>query len=246
MREKRLLDILNIVRKNGYATTQELADALNVSLSTVRRDIAELSENSLVSLSRNIVVPVAESAVDRPLNFRSGINAQAKQAISREAVRLVRSGSTIFLDSSSTVLPMVNMLQTLNNLTIITNGLHVVQRLQDSRVTVHVIGGEMSALSHGFYGPITESTLRQFNFDMAFFSPVGVTPAGYAAETTAEAASVRRTAMEQSACSVLMFDHTKAGLVRPYNFAHIDEFQYLITDSRHEFVTAAQLRRVNV
>lgn len=247
MKEQRMLEILGYVRKKGFATTQELASKLQVSISTVRRDITQLSQDNLVAYSKNQVVPISETAVDSPLSFRSGINAHAKQAISREAVRLVKNGNTIFLDSSSTVLPMVNMLQTLNNLIIVTNGLHVVPRLQKSRFTVHIIGGEMSNLSHGFYGPIAESTLRQFNFDLAFFSPVGVTSKNYAAETTADAASVRRVAMEQARISVLMFDHTKVGLSRSYNLAHLDEFDYLITDDqKHDFNTTASIRRVRI
>lgn len=240
-----MLEILKVVKDKGFATTQELTEALGVSTSTVRRDIAELSRNNLVAFSKNIVVPVADTSADSPLSFRSSINAQAKQAISKEAVRLVKNGNTIFLDSSSTVLPMVNMLNTLHDLIIVTNGLHVLPRIQNSSFSVHVVGGEMSNLSHGFYGPLAESTLRQFNFDLAFFSPVAVTPQNFAAETTHDAASVRRAAMAQARCPVLMFDHTKIGLTRPYNLAALDEFQVLITDDdKHEFDTAGSIRRV--
>lgn len=245
MKEQRMIEILQTVRKRGFATTQELAEQLDVSLSTIRRDIAELMKNDLVTYSKNVVIPVSEAISDGPFSFRANINALAKQLIAKEAVRLVKNGSTIFLDSSSTVLSMVETLQTLNNLIIVTNCLYTVQRMRNSRFPVHVIGGEMSNLSHGFYGPLAENAIRQFNFDMAFFSPVGVTPQNYAAETTQEAASIRRAAMEQAKSSVLMFDHTKVGLTRTYNFAHLDEFQYLITDdAKHDFNTKASIHRV--
>lgn len=240
-----MLEILKTVKNKGFATTQELSDMLGVSASTVRRDIAELTRNNLAAFSKNIVVPVADTAADGPLSFRSNINAQAKQALSKEAVRLVKNGNTIFLDSSSTVLPMVSMLNTLHDLIIVTNGLRVLSRIQNSSFAVHMVGGEMSSLSHGFYGLYTETALRQFNFDLAFFSPVAVTPGNFAAETTQDAATVRQAAMAQAQCSVLLFDHTKIGLVRPYNLAPLDAFQFLITDDeKHEFDTAAKLRRV--
>lgn len=245
MREKRVLDMLNRIRENGYATTQSLSEEFHISLSTVRRDLAGLAHANLITYSRNMAVPVSERATDGPLNFRASINTQAKRALAHEAVRLVKNGSTVFLDSSSTVLPMVSMLQSISDLTIVTNGLHVVPRMVSSRLTVHVVGGEMSQMSYGFYGPLTENAIRQFNFDMAFFSPVGISPQNLAVETTMDAASVRRTAMEQAACSVLLFDQSKIGVSRSYNFAHLDEFQYLITnDASHDFDTPAQLRRV--
>ena len=41
VRELRLLDMLGTVREKGYTTTQELAEKFGVSVSTVRRDLAE-------------------------------------------------------------------------------------------------------------------------------------------------------------------------------------------------------------
>lgn len=247
MRSKRVLDILRLVRENGYATMQELSERFGVSMSTIRRDIAQLVHDALVTCSKNIVMPIMDSTADRPLNFRSTVNAQAKQAMSHEAAKLVKNGCTIFIDSSSTVLPMVNMLQQINHLVIVTNGLDVVPKIQNNHVQLHIIGGEMSDISHGFYGATAENALKNFNFDFAFFSPVGITPQNYAAESTWDAASVRRVAMQQSSCSVLLFDHTKVGLTRPYNFAHLSEFQYIITDdTKNNFDTAAQVRRVHI
>ncbi|MCD8224068.1 MAG: DeoR/GlpR family DNA-binding transcription regulator [Clostridiales bacterium] len=247
MHENRVIKILEIVRRDGSSTIQELSAALHVSISTIRRDIAELAQRNLVAYNRNVIVPISEKLVDEPLRYRSGVNTLAKQAIAREAFRLVKNGDTVFLDSSSTVLAMASMLNGLLRLTIVTNGLRVVPRIQNSDFTVHVIGGKMSRRSHGFYGPLTETALRRFNFDIAFFSPVAVTPQNFAAETSPDAASVRQVAMAQAKRSVLMFDHTKIGQTRTYNFASLDDFNYLITDDRqyHFDTSAAVLRAKN-
>lgn len=245
MREQRMIEIMKVIGDEGFASMQDLAERLEVSISTVRRDVAELSRNKLVSYSKNIVVPVSESSIDGPFRFRAGINSQAKQAISREAVRLIKDGSTIFIDSSSTALPMAGMLPGVYSLTVVTNSLHVLERIRSSRVQVQLVGGEMSVMSNGFYGPLAEESLRRYNFDFGFFSPVAVTPQNYAAETTLEAASIRQVAMERTACPVLLFDHTKVGMRRPYNFARLDEFSYLITDDAvHEFGKDIKVCRV--
>lgn len=245
MREQRMSEIMKIIGEKGFADMQELAEELDVSISTVRRDIAELSRNKLVSYSKNIVVPVSENSIDGPFSFRAGMNSQAKQAISKEAVRLIKDGSTVFIDSSSTALPMAGMLPGSYSLTVVTNGLHVLERIRSSRIQVQLVGGEMSVTSHGFYGPLAEESLRRYNFDFGFFSPVAVTPQNYAAETSLEAASIRQVAMERTACPVLLFDHTKVGLRRPYNFARLEEFHYLVTDdAAHEFGQNVQVCRV--
>lgn len=246
MRELRLLDILGIIREKGYTTTQELAEKFGVSVSTVRRDLSELNRRGMVSVSKNGVVPISETIVDTPVGFRSTVNAQAKALIARNALQLVSSGSVIFLDSSSTVLQMVSGLRNMRNIIVVTNSLPAAKGFQGSPVPVHLIGGEMSTMSKGFFGPAAEETLRSFNFDLAFFSPVAVTPAGFAAETTENSATLRRAAMEQARSTVLLFDHTKIGLTRPYNIAHLDAFRYLITDDeKHPLSSSAIVRRVH-
>ena len=123
----------------------------------------------------------------------------------------------------------------------------MVKRLQGSSVSVRLIGGEMSPLSQAFFAPAAEQPLCRFNFDLAFFSPVAVTPQGFAADTTENSASLRRAAMEQAQSSVLLFDNSKIGLTRPYNIAHIDAFRYLITDDeKHTLESRSVVRRVQL
>ena len=217
MREQRLLGILGTVREKGYATTQELAEKFDVSVSTIRRDLSELNQRGMVAMSKNGAVLISETIVDTPVNFRSTVNAHAKAAIARNALQLVSSGSTIFLDSSSTVLQMAVGLRNMRDIVVVTNSLPMAMRLQSGPVQVRLIGGEMSPASRSFFGPAAEQALRRFNFDLAFFSPVAVTPQGFAAETIESAASLRRAAMEQAKGSALLFDTTKIGLMRPYN-----------------------------
>ncbi len=247
MREQRLVDIMTIVRKSGYASLQELSDQLGVSLSTVRRDLAKLRSSGVVAMGKNGVIPVAENIVDTPVSFRSNVNANAKAFIAQDALRLVLPGSTVFLDSSTTVLKMADGLRNIQDSVIVTNSLHVVKRLKDCAASVRLIGGEISPASHGFFGPAAEQAVSRYNFDLAFFSPVAVTPQGFAAETIEPAAALRRAAMEQAHSSVLLFDSSKIGLTRPYNIAPLEDFKYLITDDeKHSFAPGPVIRRVQV
>lgn len=245
MKETRKIGILKRLDEKGYCTVEELSQLLSVSPSTVRRDLNELTQSNLVAFKKNGVVPVSRDIIDTPMDYRTSINTRAKNAIAREAIKLIREGSSVFLDSSSTVFAMAATLKSFRSIIITTNSLSIVKALRGCAFPIHLIGGEMSPTSHAFYGPVAENMLRTFNFDIAFFSPVAITPQNYVAETTENAASVRRTAMEQSSCNVLMCDHTKIGLIRPYNISHLNDFDYLITDdSGHVFETSAAVRRV--
>ncbi len=240
MKEMRIQQILQILREQNYITIEALCSKLQVSSSTVRRDLAELSRRELVICGRNSVIPISELHSDASISFRSGVNAKAKTGMARRAAHLIQSNSVIFLDSSSTVLSMADYLRTKKNVVVVTNSLLVVSRLRGSGVTVHLIGGLLSDRSHAFYGPLALESLRDYNVDCAFISPVAITDAGYAAETTENAASIRRAAIQQAQCNVLLCDHSKVGQRRSYNIGPINLFQYIVTDepSRIQNTTA--------
>lgn len=245
MKEQRKLEILKILNTKSYSTIAELSSLLSVSQSTIRRDLNELSRNDLVAFRRDGVVPLSQDIIDKPMGYRAAVNARPKGMLAKAALKLIADGSCVFLDSSSTVLAMTPALRSFKNIIVVTNSLSVARQLRGCSYPLHLVGGEISPRSMASFGPLAEATIREFNFDFAFFSPVAVTPQNYVAETTENAASVRRTAMEQSRCSVLLCDHSKIGLTRPYNIAHLDFFDYVITDdTKHVFDTSATVRRV--
>jgi DeoR family fructose operon transcriptional repressor len=245
MKEQRLSDIMKLLNKKGYSTVQELAKQLDVSPSTVRRDLQVLTMRNLVAFRKDGIVPLSSQWVDTPMSHRVSVNAMAKRGIAMDALKLVEEGSAIFLDASTTVLAMVDALRSFRNLIVITHSLPVATRLKGSGIRINLIGGEMSPRSGGFYGPMAEEAVKGYNFDMAFMSPVAITPENYAAETIEPAATIRRAAMEQARSSVLLCDHSKIGQSRPYNIAHLDRFDYIITDdNQYVFETTATVRRV--
>ncbi len=245
MKEMRIQQIQQLLREKNYVTVEELSQRLAVSSSTIRRDLAELSRRGLVVCGRNSVIPVSEMHTDTSISFRSGLNAQAKANIARRASHLVQNNSVIFLDSSSTVLSMVDYLRTKKNVVVVTNSLIVVERLRGNAIPVYLIGGFLSERSHAFYGPLAEEALREYNFDSAFLSPVVITDAGYAAETTEIAATIRKAAVQRARSAVLLCDHSKIGQYRAYNIGHINTFQYIVTDDPvHIQNTTATVLRV--
>lgn len=245
MKEKRMQTIMNILHDKKYSTIAELAQMLDVSSSTVRRDLAELAGREMVVCSKNGVIPVSEMRSDPYISFRANINAEAKNLICREAAKLVSDNSVIYLDSSSTTLYMADYLTYKSNLTVITNSIAVVSKLSGSNVNVIVIGGQFSERSHAFAGSMAEEAVRNYNFDMSFMSSVAVTKLGYAAETVYRAASLRRIVFSHSAKNVLLCDQSKMNLDRSFNIAHIDEFDYIVTDDPvHPQNTRATVIRV--
>lgn len=229
-RQERLDGILQFIIRRGFVTVPQLCKQFRVSPATVRRDLEALSQKQLILRNRNGAVPCQEQHTEAPVHFRAAVNAKAKQLIARAAADLVRDGSLIFIDSSTTVLSMVDFLTVKKNLTIVSNSLLLMMLMRDTGHRLVLTGGEYFAPSHAFYGELAVETLNGYNFDCAFISSVAVTGDGFAAETMEHSVAVRQTALRRAHTAVLLCDKSKMNLYRPYNIAPINAMDYIITD----------------
>ena len=244
-RQERLDGILQVITRCGFVTVPQLCRQFQVSPATIRRDLEALSQKRMILRNRNGAVPYQEHHTEASVHFRAAVNAKAKQRIARAASELVRDGSLIFIDSSTTVLSMVNYLSARKNLTIVSNSLMLMSLMRDTGHRLVLTGGEYYAPSHAFYGELAAETLNEYNFDCAFISSVAVTRDGWAAETLEHSVPVRQTALRRARTAVLLCDRSKMNLHRAYNIAPIDAMDYIITDDPvYPRDTKAQVIRV--
>lgn len=68
---------------------------------------------------------------DPPIDHKTLINTHKKERIAEVAVGFIHDGDSIILDAGSTVLQMVPMLSRFNNITVMTNSLHIVNALSE-------------------------------------------------------------------------------------------------------------------
>ena len=229
-RDERLNSVLELTVKRGFVTVPELCEQFRVSPATIRRDLQILSQKGLLQRNRNGAVPWQKQHTEASVHFRAAVNAKAKQKIARVAAELLSDGNLIFIDSSTTVLSMVDFLSSRRNLTIVSNSLLLMTLMRDTAHRMILTGGEYYAPSHAFYGEWAAEALNAYNFDFAFISSVAVTRDGWAAETMERSVSVRKNALRRASVKVLMCDKSKMNLHRPYNIAPINDMDYIITD----------------
>lgn len=229
-REERLDSIVEYLSRRAFATVPQLCTHFDVSPATIRRDLETLSEKRLIQRNRNGAVPWQEQHSEASVHFRAAVNAKAKQKIASAAAELLMDNSLIFIDSSTTVLSMVDFLSEKHNLTIVSNSLMLMTLMRGANQRLILTGGEYYAPSHAFYGELASESLASYNFDIAFISSVAITKDGWAAETMERSVSVRQSALSRATTKVLMCDQSKMNIQRPYNIAHINSMDYIITD----------------
>ena len=119
-RQEEILDILN---KNKSATVEELAAELFVSGATIRRDLRAMEKQGLIKRSHGGAMPFKSSAEESAFAIREQENIIAKKTIANLAVRLIKNGDSVFIDSSSTTGLIIPMLNNYQYLSVTTTGL---------------------------------------------------------------------------------------------------------------------------
>ncbi|WP_432563782.1 DeoR/GlpR family DNA-binding transcription regulator [Kineococcus sp. SYSU DK003] len=167
--------ILDLASTSGLASVEELSLRFGVTASTIRRDLAKLTEEGLVTRTYGGAVPTTAHP-EETLRQRTGEAYAAKRGIARWAAAQVLAGETVLLDAGTTVGALAHELRTHTSLTAVTVGLTALEALAEADdVEVISLGGELRHVSQGFIGPFTEANLERVTADRVFLGADGVT-----------------------------------------------------------------------
>lgn len=232
VKHSRHVDILNIIRKEVSVEILDLAEHLEVSPSTIRRDLRYLESQGL--LRRISGGAIIESLPEPPFGIRRVSRRRQKDLIGRKAAEWVADGDVIFLDGGTTTEFMVPYLVEKTDLTIVTPALNVANALsnhpQDFKTIV--VGGELHVESQTFTGPLTLASLELYGIrcDKAFISTGGVTAVHGAMNRILDRIPIKRKAIEISAHAAIVADGSKIGVPALGLIAPMHTFEYLFTD----------------
>ncbi|MFB9375837.1 DeoR/GlpR family DNA-binding transcription regulator [Kineococcus gynurae] len=172
--EERRREIARLARTSGLASVEELSRRFGVTASTIRRDLARLHDDGLVTRTYGGAAPPIAHP-EEPLRERTGAAFAAKRGIARWAATQVGVGETALLDAGTTVGALAHELRGHSPLTVVTTGLTSVQALADADdVQVVCLGGTLRHVSQGFVGPVTEAALERVTADVVFLGTDGV------------------------------------------------------------------------
>lgn len=230
-RKKQILEIMRA--NNRVVTVDQLCGSLYASGATIRRDLKDLEESKLIHRTHGGAVLVEGSTSEDPLAFRETQNSMKKQVIADQAVRYIRDGMTIFLDSSSTVNTLAKGLDKFNNIKVITNGLKSAMLLSEFKnVTVMCTGGVLRENSKSLVGLAAKEFISRYNADLAFLSCRGFSVENGASEASEDEYYVKMQYLNNSKRAILMCDTSKMNLDFLCRLAPLSEFYEVITEKK--------------
>ncbi|WP_315913938.1 DeoR/GlpR family DNA-binding transcription regulator [Arthrobacter sp. lap29] len=230
--DARRTEIVSAVTRERVVRVSDLADLLGVSLVTVRRDIEALNDAGLVQkIHGGAKVPGAAGTHEPGFELKSTQGTAEKQAIAREAVKLVSDGMAIGLSAGTTTWALAKELVGKKNLTVVTNSMRIADVFASPRSQVAVIltGGERTP-SDALVGPIATASMRQLHLDVLFLGVHGVDGvAGFTTPNLLES-EMNRALIGAARTVVVLADHSKWGTVGISTIAALEEVDEVISD----------------
>ena len=155
-----------------------------------------------------------------------------KQAIAREAERLILDGETVFLEGSTSVYELARRLLHRNRLTVITNSPPIVDEFQRSQhVSVISTGGELQKDVFYLSGVWAQRALSEIRVDKAVLGVSAIDP-GYGISTASQAeAQIKKMILKSARVSIALADHSKFGNQGFAYVGPITDIDILVTDS---------------
>ncbi|WP_078432243.1 DeoR/GlpR family DNA-binding transcription regulator [Metabacillus halosaccharovorans] len=224
--------IKELLKKNKSVKVSGLVQLLHVSEETVRRDLLHLAKEGIVEKnyggailieeepdSKHVILPVGE----RKLQY-----SREKDLIGYAAAKLVKEGQIIILDAGSTTWYIAKNLPENNKLTVISNGMNVVEECsKDETASIYLLGGKLRRNTMSLVGPQAENELQKYRADFVFLGTSGVSiRQGFTSFDLYEA-EMKRAMVSAGEKIVVVADHSKlekAGLTSFCNFEETDIF----------------------
>lgn len=229
--KERQIAIIDYLQVHGKTTVDVLSDYFHTTGATIRKDLTALEEDGKVLRTYGSVVLVTNDEGDLPIINKANINLESKKKIAKAAVELIKEGDSMIIDAGSTVLQMIPFLSRVDNLTIMTNSLHMINSLAalDKNYELLICGGTYRPKSASFHGILAESTFEKFSFDKLFIGTDGF-DLNVGSTTFNEVHGVSTAMCNAASQIILLADSSKFGRRSPNVVCPLEKIDIIITD----------------
>ncbi len=228
--EERRSRLLEMVRQRGFAALPDLANELQVSESTVRRDLDCLEESGSARRTHGGVFYTGPSPRLSHFDVRQSAHQQHKRQISIAAARLIEEGDTVLLDGGSTTYDLAQRLLG-RPLQVVTNSLPVANLFaSEEAADLIFIGGYIHGRTGVSLGPYATEMLQDLHVRRAILSVAGIDDRGYY-NSNLLLVETERAMMQSADETIVVADSSKFGRSSLARLCTLPEVHTLVVDN---------------
>lgn len=231
-RNEREHEILKLLSAEGYLSVSQLSKTLYTSESSIRRDLTALEKQGLVTRSYGGAELTKNSSQIVPFSDRAHHNVSAKKIMARKAGHLVKDGSIVFLDQSSSSFFVAYELLKKKDITVVSNNLEIITLLSQYNIEVICSGGHISPGNRScLTGSDAQHIFSQMHADLLFFSSKSLNFDGRIYDCSREEVCVRNAMLQNAEKKVFLCDLEKFGRYSGFQQCSLSDVDFLITEN---------------
>jgi len=226
--------ILQKLEEEGFVLVKEVAEQLQISETTIRRDLNELDS---MGLCKQVYGGAGRIEKEQPgLSFsitnRSSRFIEEKKHIGKLAASLVHDNDIVYIDPGTTSWEMIPHLAEKKNLTIISNSVRLLQCLEYiGHHEIIQLGGKLRPERLDTIGTLAQIGIGELRGFKAFQGGDGLDPEFGLSAIDHESAQIARVILSDAKEIYVLADHTK--FEKPsllYKITEINKIDYIVTD----------------
>jgi DeoR family transcriptional regulator, deoxyribose operon repressor len=228
---QRTVRLINALSERRVIHLSEASALLGVSEMTVRRDIAENSEQ--FAYLGGHILSAAQIEADAPYELATAADSHtaAKREACLHAVQRIRPDETIFVDCGTTLVHLIDLIPENYPITAICYAMNVAERLvRKANMTIIMLGGVYYSASASFSGTHDFDILTSVGINAAFLSAAGVDAKRGATCEHFHEVVVKQKVMALARENYLVIDSSKIGKLKRAFFAPMTAFNAVITE----------------
>ena len=218
--------------KNGFVTVQDLAEQLEVTGATIRRDLRIMDGENLLRRNHGGASLVHEKVIELSLTDRSLICPDEKARIAVAAAAILGENDSMGVTSGSTIEAFVRQLQHKGPIKVVTPSIRLgVLLMEKMDVDLRILGGRIVPNSMSTRDEYSIQGLRNVRCSKLFFSCDGFSIEDGVTSAFVEEAHLTESMMNIAQQRILLADSSKIGKCGFGRICGLEDVDTLITDS---------------
>lgn len=244
LKAERQQKILNEVYLRNRILLTDMAEQLNVSADTIRRDVKELDQKQMLKKVHGGAISLGFITNNGSVEV---YDLEEKRLIANKALPLISDDAVIFIDGGTTCMELVKMIPLRKKITCFTVSLPIaIELVKKQNINLIFIGGKISHDSHMSISIGAVNEISQIKFDYSFISTGYIDPNHGLSEFDWEVVQVKRGIIKASRKTVLLCISKKFNSQQKYKCVDVNDIDTMITELDREDIRLDSFKNLNI
>ncbi|MHC1749384.1 MAG: DeoR/GlpR family DNA-binding transcription regulator [Cellulosilyticaceae bacterium] len=229
--------IVEVLKEKKGASVKELAQMLNVSEMTIRRDLAILNKNNIIHNISGASIYNASNNHEKledeyDINNQKIVYESEKTRIGRAAAQMIEEDDIIIIDSGTTTEMLARNISNNVKITALIYSMNILLALKDKpNIDMIFAGGYYRANTQMFESYEGLELIKKTRGTKVFVSAAGIHKELGITCANGYELSTKRAIMESCLQKILLVDSSKFNTIKSVHFTDLEKIHTIITDN---------------